>query len=109
MFKNLALIGFCTAGLLAAGCRDTQTFMPPVDLMHNPTDGGNGGGGDMSVPKNYMTTTIHDIDTGNTAPMTAVKVTGVIATTVVSYFKSHKKTICTYEVYVQDPACRTGP
>ena len=83
------------------------------------------GGVDMAVPagadlsvttdmaRNYIAATPHDIDTsGPTGPFSAnkpVALTDVIVTSDVRYFLSKSKTICSYEAYVQDPACNTPP
>ena len=95
-----------------AGCRNDTT---------NNKDGGVDmavpAGADLSVTtdmaRNYIAATPHDIDTsGPTGPFSAnkpVSLTDVIATSDVRWFPSKKGTICTYEVFVQDPACVTPP
>ena len=78
MFRNLALIGICTVGLLGPGCRNDQTFTP-TDLAHAPGDmamnNGNqdlGPGPDGSAPAakcstGYMDTTIAAMRTAGRA------------------------------------------
>jgi hypothetical protein len=110
MFRNLSLIAAC-CGLLTAGCRtdNTNNFMP-VDLSMGPD---NDASMSMMNPdlagKTYSAASIHDIDTGTVTSKTAVHISGAIATTIVEYFKAKSKTICRYQVFVQDPSCTTPP
>jgi hypothetical protein len=112
MFRNLSVIAaFC--GLLVAGCRDNNNEGPfmAVDLSASPGDMGTTGNThnpDLSG-KSYTSATIHDIDTGTVTTSTAVHITGAVATTIVDYFKAKSKTLCRYQVFVQDPACTTPP
>src|SRR4051794_30520090 len=108
MFRALAVFTVgCT--FLVAGCRDDNNNFKPVDLSMSMDDMGGGGAVDMKMPTNYVPHTINEIDTGAVTTHQAVKVTDVIATSIVAYFKSKSQTICTYEVYVQDPSCNTPP
>jgi len=82
----------------------TDMAAPPgSDLSASSTD----------MARNYIAGTPHDIDTsGPTGPYSAnapVAVTDLIAISDVRFFLSKGKTICSYEVYVQDPACVTPP
>ena len=114
MFRNLALVALVFA---SAACRDDAK--PPfqgVDLSMNPlTDGGDPVQTDGSTGKDassvaYTAASAHDIDTGVVAANKPVKMTGVIATSIVAFFKAAGKTRCDYEVWVQDAGqCTTPP
>lgn len=111
MSRNLALIAMFAGGILQAGCRDSGTSdaFVPADLSVKG-DGGGGGGNDLSTTKMYTTMTPNAIDTGGgSLKNMAVKVTGVVTTTPVNAFTASKKTVCKYDVVVQDPACTTPP
>ena len=109
MFRNLALIGFCTAGLAFAACRGDDDAQTPVDLSHPVTVGDGGGNVDMAMNIPHMTTNPHDIDTGVVAKGTLVSTPGLVILTPASSFASSKGAKCTYQVIAQDPTCATPP
>lgn len=112
MFRNLALAALVFGG---AACRDDVKPFQGVDLSTPVNDGSVGGntdsgsnGKDASASV-YTETTAHDIDTGVIAANKPVKLTGVIATSIVAFFKAAGKTRCDYEVWVQDAGQCTAP
>ncbi len=129
MLRKLACLSFglaalpllwlnCDSGLKTTG--DKTDMKPPINV--DDLGGGNNGGGDDGAvaPKTYTDSSIHNIDTGVTARMSNVHLSGIIAVTPAHFYsscvkdsdgkcieKNGKKVLdsCTYEVWAQDPAC----
>jgi hypothetical protein len=110
MLRTLALVGFCSAGLVLAGCRGDDDTQTPVDLSRAIVgDGGDNTPSDLSMTIPHMTTNPHDIDTGVVPKGTLVSLPGLVILTPADSFASSKGAKCTYQVLAQDPTCTTPP
>jgi hypothetical protein len=116
MLKKFASLGLSLVALAATGCSDDLVGPKPLDLSLPPGSdlSMTGGGGDQGMNLNYYATTPHDIDVAsatdaNVGKGKAVKISGMVALSLVNEFKNSAKTKCYYEVWVQDPSCSTPP
>jgi hypothetical protein len=102
--RNLTYLVICAA--LATACREDPMMMGSQDLSASGDMAG--GGGDMAMMRMYTNAKPHDIDKGTVTKNTAVRLTGMVATTNVTAFLRSGMD-CMYQTYVQDPACTTPP